>query len=264
MFAPVDKEKWFSHRCISLITFLPHTETCRELSTTDPCFVYEAKMTASLFGVAKEIPDVVKYIEEQFNGPILANTEYASKFLAVPVQDPGSPEEDRSNLGEPSNLRTEEQEAGPNGRQTITMVGSFLIAAFCLAFIGLAFVLYRRRQAYLDSIQQMHHNLSKESDLQNYDTDPHNSDDISGGDPQDSIGEPDNFPNNITFDLGNTFKDQLMGVHGFGGPKRPPMNAAPYGASVDGASDSDADSWAQTDGTIGSLELQLEPITAEV
>jgi hypothetical protein len=30
------------------------------------------------------------------------------------------------------------------------------------------------------------------------------------------------------------------------------------------ADDSDADSWAQTDGTIGSLELQLEPITAEV
>jgi hypothetical protein len=33
-------------------------------------------------------------------------------------------------------------------------------------------------------------------------------------------------------------------------------------SSMDG--DSDADSWAQTDGTIGSLELQLEPITAEV
>lgn len=34
--------------------------------------------------------------------------------------------------------------------------------------------------------------------------------------------------------------------------------------SVDGNESDDVDSWAQTDGTIGSLELQLEPITAEV
>jgi len=36
-----------------------------------------------------------------------------------------------------------------------------------------------------------------------------------------------------------------------------------FNNSVDG-NDSDVDSWAQTEGTIGSLELQLDPITAEV
>jgi hypothetical protein len=34
--------------------------------------------------------------------------------------------------------------------------------------------------------------------------------------------------------------------------------------SVDGNESDEVDSWAQTDGTIGSLDLQLEPITAEV
>ena len=34
--------------------------------------------------------------------------------------------------------------------------------------------------------------------------------------------------------------------------------------SVDGDESDEVDSWAQTDGTIGSLDLQLEPITAEV
>ena len=74
------------------------------------------------------------------------------------------------------------------------------------------------------------------------------------------------YPNNITFDLGNSFKDQLMGVHGRSSQNKMNMNH-PFGmhhGSVDAASESDADSWAQTDGTIGSLELQLEPITAEV
>ena len=34
--------------------------------------------------------------------------------------------------------------------------------------------------------------------------------------------------------------------------------------AADGTDASEADSWAQTDGTIGSLEIQLEPVTAEV
>lgn len=80
----------------------------------------------------------------------------------------------------------------------------------------------------------------------------------------------------MQFDLGNSFKDQLMGLHGgshansnhnSNRSKRSGRNMLGslfpnHAQSLDG--DSDVDSWAQTDGTIGSLELQLEPITAEV
>jgi len=105
----------------------------------------------------------------------------------------------------------------------------------------------------------------------------------------------------IRMDLGNSMKGQLMGLHGsittngpYGRKKsiggsfdqrgiidpgqseavqyhhQPNHNNSPGGGnggsfnnSVDG-NDSDVDSWAQTEGTIGSLELQLDPITAEV
>jgi len=43
-----------------------------------------------------------------------------------------------------------------------------------------------------------------------------------------------------------------------------PVNMVGDSTSVDGNESDDVDSWAQTEGTIGSLELQLEPITAEV
>jgi hypothetical protein len=65
--------------------------------------------------------------------------------------------------------------------------------------------------------------------------------------------------NNYTFDLGNSMKNELFNIHGRAADQR-----RQYGIGIEETSDSDADSWAQTDGTIGSLEQQLEPITAEV
>jgi hypothetical protein len=93
-------------------------------------------------------------------------------------------------------------------------------------------------------------------------------DDIDDESDNNSARSPSANP--MQFDLGNSFKDQLMGVYGGGGSSVSKRSNGgltgsvlfPAAYSVDG--DSDADSWAQTDGTIGSLELQLEPITAEV
>ena len=97
----------------------------------------------------------------------------------------------------------------------------------------------------------------------------------------------------IQMDLGKSLKGQLMGLHGntnintggpygdgtpvnmVGGINNNKINNVPGGGSagffhlntptsVDGNESDDVDSWAQTEGTIGSLELQLEPITAEV
>mmetsp|Transcript_36997 Transcript_36997/g.57366 ORF Transcript_36997/g.57366 Transcript_36997/m.57366 type:complete len:383 (+) Transcript_36997:349-1497(+) len=273
---------------------------CREYSfddVTQDCFVYEALVTGSALGV-EEIPDVMAYLEATLKGTSLTqNTPFGVYFLGVPVVDPGASDSGRDNLSPPSNLNEAEKEIPQNDNgQTITIIGGFLLAAFCVAFLGGALVLWRRRRAYMKHNREMHLSLSKSSDpLQQYDTEPHVtiSDEEASPSGMKSLshrsGSPhsphhnqnppelssptpteENFPNNITFDLGTSFKDQLMGVHASSGPHRRPhhhnhMMAGPFGTapSADGT-DSDADSWAQTDGTIGSLELQLEPITAEV
>jgi len=67
-----------------------------------------------------------------------------------------------------------------------------------------------------------------------------------------------------TFDLSDHFQNQVMGsycshVHG---PTT--MAAAPPFPMMEEGSDGETDSWAQTDGTVGSLEERLEEITAEI
>lgn len=95
--------------------------------------------------------------------------------------------------------------------------------------------------------------------------------------PQEPVASALEYPNlpmsaeAIQMDLGNTLKGQMMGLHGGEtsskqrSPSRflRPLASADLYEELDDEQD-DVDSWAQTDGTIGSLELQLEPITAEV
>ena len=78
----------------------------------------------------------------------------------------------------------------------------------------------------------------------------------------------------IQMDLGSNLRGQLMGVHGAAAEEHAPPPGNRNGSlllspgrgshEVDSVDLDETDSWAQTDGTIGSLELQLEPITAEV
>ena len=150
-------------------------------------------------------------------------------------------------------------------KRTFTFVGGLLVAAFLAAFLGLFFVLYRRRKKFL-AAQEMEIALSK-SDLD--DMQPRGQDEDSGvlrpENLQPEIGEEadgheeDFSSSNYRFDLATSMKNELFNIHGRAAD--PPRA---YGIGIEETSDSDADSWAQTDGTIGSLELQLEPITAEV
>lgn len=284
--------------------------SCRELSfdaSTHECYVYQAIVTGSVLD--GNMADVMDFMQEQMEGTALTvNSPYSVSFLAVPTQDPGTGDEGRDNLDEPSNVDSLEsgQNAISTERRTITIVGGFLVAAFCFAFIGMGLVFWKRRQQWIVQ-RDMHLDLDKphndgtdpEDELENYDG-QHGSGKGQGYGhetistalspssrlPEEPASTPSStlsgtrrysksphnedggFSNNIHFDLGTSFKDQLMGVHGAGGGRHP-ARGGPYGmgrpyTNSDAASDSDADSWAQTDGTIGSLELQLEPITAEV
>jgi hypothetical protein len=67
-------------------------------------------------------------------------------------------------------------------------------------------------------------------------------------------------PAKYTFDLSDTFKQNIMGTYA---PTTMQV-VAPYPMLEDTSCDSEVDSWAQTDGTVGSLEDRLEEITAEI
>jgi hypothetical protein len=143
---------------------------------------------------------------------------------------------------------------------------------------------YNNNNYYTKSDSRKHHpDTSRDSSLyisKDDDAPPMNGI-VNGEEDDDDLPSPteDGQSETMQFDLGNSFKDQLLGLHGFSGHgpsfqsnsgtvnKRGGLLMSNVlfrqsGQSLDG--DSDADSWAQTDGTIGSLELQLEPITAEV
>lgn len=76
----------------------------------------------------------------------------------------------------------------------------------------------------------------------------------------------------IQNDLGNALKGQMMGGYSQEQEYQRTQHQHPTRAQdnlfsperAEGSELDDSDSWAQTEGTIGSLELQLEPITAEV
>jgi hypothetical protein len=369
---------------------------CRKLEPnpdTQDCNFYEVTLHGSYIGDTENFEDVVAFLERTINSTSLVEglnagqdpPMYQTAFLGVPITDPNNPNinDGRDNLKDPVNIETEVTSSTSSyndNRQTITIVGGLLVAAFGIAFVCIMYILWKRRQAYIESRdlalrngtdpdlddglgtfhpnaekktqgsiggrggggsstgggsrpgiepynsshtdvdedmynhmdkddimidleqsqqQQQHpsqnlNNISRDSSLYLPDEDmtdgPNNHDDTeNGGDAANtsktSLGDLNSMPpspmstshpnGRMHFDLGSSFKDQLMGLHGNNGNNHkrnaprmvsglmyPPSQSMGPSSSVDG--DSDADSWAQTDGTIGSLELQLEPITAEV
>ena len=86
-------------------------------------------------------------------------------------------------------------------------------------------------------------------------------------------------PGNSSYawDLSTSFQREIMSAHGQVSPAaaQPPVGphnqqfgpttievVPPY--PLDETSESEADSWAQTEGTVGSIEENLEEITAEI
>lgn len=255
-------------------------QSCRELqfeADTEDCFVYEVIVTGSVLG--GNMQDVLAYMENELRGTALTvNSPYSVGFLGVPVEDAQGGDSGRDNLDDASNVNSIQTGDTPTTEpepQTFTVVGGLMVAALTCAFCGIMFLLWRRRRAWLRQrddeleldLQKPHYGGTHPTDLDNHDERIQYDDEDSP------------YPNNVAVDMGTSFKDQLMGVHGSTGG-RPPMSQQGYGGTSyamgpvlgrtspyprgDAMSDSDADSWAQTDGTIGSLELQLEPITAEV
>lgn len=251
---------------------------------------------SDVIGALEELVDGPKIVEEIYRkeGKILLdqNPSYQTAFVGFP-QNPDNPnfqggaDQGRDTLKEPTNIKTaiDSSEYQLSNRKTITVVGGLLVACFSIAFLLVGYILFQRRRSY-------HRNLSEEEsyDLEregeagaevgrHYHPDKHQEydreneateDDGFDVDDQVPMEQPRRDDSSmsaeaIQMDLGNHFKGQVMGHN--------QMSTAPFGAthkfaapiySSDETEPDDADSWAQTDGTIGSLDLQLEPITAEV
>jgi len=247
--------------------------------------------------------DAIEALENLVNGPrivenlsnkgggLLAPSDYETLFVGFPrvADDPnfqGGADEGRDILNEPTNINTaiESSQSALRNRKTVTVVGGLLVGCFSLAFALVGYILYNRRRSYRknnasredDAFEGReeagleageHYNLDKEDKYKGTDDGDEHQQHEEGlyDDEPEQVRtprrqqQPKEYPNlpmsaeAIQMDLGNALKGQLMGLH------------APNNFRPDYEEDDDSDSWAQTDGTISSLDpFQLEPITSEI
>lgn len=164
-------------------------------------------------------------------------------------------------------------------KNTFTTVGVTILVGLLVTLIGVIFVIVRRRRRVraLNAHQSLEDDGNSLDDIQQ---DAKGSRDLDG---DIAVDENRNFavnensqdivlPNDLTppnprdtccdgyqFDLGGWMKSELIGVHG-----EDAIRASPSRGELPEENDSDNDSWAQTEATLGSLELRLDPNEAEV
>jgi hypothetical protein len=203
--------------------------------------------------------DTLEHIALQLNsGAVTQGSDVAVFFLGEEL-DYDSPGRDNlpPAISVPENdVHTEKQE-----NNTFTSVGIAIVVGLVITVLALIFVIYQRRQRSvraLDAHQTLEDGAKSVDDMQL----PSDLSDLEDED-RDKTGTltlPDaSMPDQTVeyeFDLGGWNKSELIGIHG--------DNAITASASNQPESDSDNDSWAQTEATIGSLELRLDPIEAEV
>lgn len=186
---------------------------------------------------------------------------FHTEYLGAEVD--ASAEGGRDNVA-PALSQPDEGTVEPEDRE-MTVVGGFVAGGLIAVFIGMALMLVQRRRRHLRG----HGRAVRDSD----DVTVH----VSVMSPEETRKEEEakalaldeamygeaNFPN-YQFDVGDSFKNEIAGKYGSSqgsGPSSIPV-VPPY--PMEETSDSEVDSWAQTDGTVGSLEERLEEITAEI
>lgn len=254
---------------------------CRELKfddRTEECFVYQFELTGNVL-TGKKMPDVEAVVETLFVNHVQNSigSDFEVQFLGIPKYEDGA--DDQTINIPPSNLKDSDSNTTPINRSNVTIVGGFLVAAFCLATAAILLILYKRRKA-----QQL-------TELELEQTPKHLSHDTEDEDFDHEVPEEHLYP----LDLGNSFNQQVLGAHTpnnnaskpgptkyltnvnpnqgpyshfYGQQNQPQPKAVTHRRTNSGQSDhmstSTVDSWAQTNATIGSLELQMQPIAGEI
>lgn len=226
-------------------------------------------MTGKIVGLDDTL-DTVAHMAQQMNADaVTASTETIRvKFLGTEL-DYGT-NTGRDNLPPAKNVVSEPfTQPQDNG---FTLIGVAIVAGLCLTVIGLVVVIVRRRRKGKATFghQEFQDEIKSELDTGSETRVEHPAPgrDANGNpiedDDDDTLPEsPDDFSGNkYNFDLGGWMKSELIGIHGDTTITAQPSRGPP--SADEALSDSDNDSWAQTEATIGSLELRLDPIEAEV
>ncbi|GKY99951.1 hypothetical protein MPSEU_000948700 [Mayamaea pseudoterrestris] len=270
---------------------------CSKLSMGDNqelcCIVVEAPMTFWVSSTNFKDQDVLKYVASDLNaGAFTYQTAYIGSMIqytgnAGTDQVPTFPDDDPVIAGIANSPNT----SAKNTKSPITILGGFLVAALVIVVVfGIAVVTIRRRRQNRKYALEEKEMADKDSLKYSKDDDSigHVSFDVGQGianmhqlhsrgmattatsnsfgldNPTDDCERPQSY----TFDIANSMKNHIMSQYGSspgrGGSYGPNGTAAfpPY--AMEETSDSEVDSWAQTEGTVGSLEENLEQITAEI
>jgi hypothetical protein len=202
-------------------------------------------------------------------------------YTYTPAEDPRdqleSETEDPRDTSISAIGNAENQQTGGDGNK-VTAMGGALLSGLVVAFIGVLFIVFRRRR------QNRYDDEDLEANMSNTDMDAAEGHETLQLDLQLDVLSDSNMERNHSprrnqeryiespshsnayeykFDLSSSMKNDVMGTYG-AGPTSMAVTA-PYGISGEASDNgSEVDSWAQTDGTVGSLEDNLDEITAEI
>jgi hypothetical protein len=196
------------------------------------------------------------------SGEVVAGSSLEAYFIGTHIDTTGLTGDGREELNSNA-INNEATTAAPLPTDnTFTYIGGLMVAGLCAAFLGFLFVIYRMRQrrqkawreeAVMATLsrdqeqQEIQEQYRKDRVIQLPLRDEEDLDELPsryGIDDEDSQQHSEQH----SYDLGSNMKTSLFAVHGSRSRRLDPP------AKVDDSYDSDVDSWAQTDATVGSLE----------
>jgi len=243
------------------------------------CTSYSGAISGYLLGPDETI-ELIGFMASSINdGTVTAGTPLQAKFLGtqIEVKNDKLPDPINAiNLGGGGNLKEKE------GRD-ITFVGGMFASALAASVMGFIFIVYKVRQKRkmewsrehvimatqsedqngkrrwtrtLDDINQLQHQHQRPvpAPQPNFGLDCFSSPsftDLDGSIEQETMPP-------YSFDIGDSMKSSLFEIHG--------NILMPHGiiTNADETSESDIDSWAQTDATLGSLDGRITDVAAEI
>lgn len=248
-------------------------------------------MSGYVLGVDDSTPLLNFIASSLSSGVVTASTSLQVSFLGTQI-DPSSGGRDSLTAAVNQNTPVVVEESN----DTFTYVGILMTVALVCAFLGLVVVVWRMRQrrermwrgeavmaTRAHEVYDMEENVASSFDgiipppPQNQGQ-YHSSEELpiqygmesritenmvihpDDGADLASDGLPEHEDGTYTFDLGDNMKTGVLGKHGGSSSRR--SNKAR--SIPEDSSDSDGDSWAQTDATLGSLEVRIGEITAEI
>lgn len=270
---------------------------CTNLTPGDgeSCVVVEGKMAFTVNTPSSKENEFLDLIMDRLNSGVLAQgTNYQTKYIGSffePVQEPNVPGNGTPDTGatEPppsfAGIRGGDE---PTDDRNLTAFGGIIMGAMIVGFAAIIAVIIRKRrrrqmdeeiESALKSVNEddffgsdeetlkrsQRRQVSVLSDFVGKGNQSVQSESIYTSDSHDGVGLNEyerSYANSYKFDLGKDWRDEVradvMGIHSSRGPTSITV-VPPY--PMEETSQSDHDSWAQTDGTVGSLQ---DPDTGEI